>query len=610
MPSDRLNSMATKLSDPPSRNFFLFLGSALIALGLGTWGFRIVEPNQGFAGQLYRGLQLFGLESGAIDSPVPIPLELARWLAPMTLAGGLIGLLSSLLGSQIERFRLRRLSRHHIICGLGSKGMALAEDLLKDGCKVLALDPSPDAGLLLRFRKLGGFHLSLKATNPIHLQACRINVATSLTALTPDDACNLALAVGFNNAELLRDKKHRLTIFTHIGGVAFRNLLDRNAFLAAADEHCVTIRSFNTQANLARLLLEQHPLETAGYCDGATNTNRKIHLILPSLGAEASALAIHAARTGHYLGERKVHFHVVSPNAHRDVALLLNDYPNFPRCSASLNAHTIGAAGDFANNVAAIIRSYPEDCFTVYPDFERTPNSIRDLLRLNEELPQDIKFRILMPHELRPLLASVITRQRLFGARISWFPEIDEYCGTKAVFGGVLDLIAKMIHEKWYFETDIRARNLEQIAASAENDQDRKIALEKASALRSKPTFKSWDSLSEEQRDSNRSQTDHFSIKIRAAGLCPASLDALSWMTWCDNNPMELDNLARVEHERWAAHLWLAGWNYGTIRDDSRKIHDNFVPYDELDEGTKDYDKDACRNLGDYLRPNDNVGAQ
>jgi hypothetical protein len=120
-------------------------------------------------------------------------------------------------------------------------------------------------------------------------------------------------------------------------------------------------------------------------------------------------------------------------------------------------------------------------------------------------------------------------------------------------------------------------------------------------ALQSKPTFKSWENLSEEQKDSNRSQTDHFSIKIRAAGLDPASVDTSRWLTWCDDNPEMLDSLGRVEHERWAAHLWLAGWNYGTIRDDSRKLHDNFVPYDDLDEETKDYDRDACRNLADYL---------
>jgi hypothetical protein len=426
-------------------------------------------------------------------------------------------------------------------------------------------------------------------------------MAATFTALTPDDACNLALVLGCSTAEPLSVRKPGLAIFAHIGGVAFRDLLDRNAFLAAADGHRVTIRSFNTQMNLARLLLEQHPLETAGHCDGATNANRKIHLILPALGAEATALATHAARTGHYLGGRKVHFHVVSPHAHTDVELLRKGYPNFPLCSASLNAHETGHNGDFASTVAAIIRSCPGDCFTVFPDFESGPYSIRDLLRLNEELPQAMVFRILMPHEMRPLLSRVIADRYLFGARICWFPEIDDYCGKEAVFGGKLDSKAKMIHENWYSETETRARTLEQTAPASQNEQDREITLGKVRALQSKPTFKSWENLSEEQKDSNRSQTDHFSIKIRAAGLDPASVDTSRWLTWCDDNPEMLDSLGRVEHERWAAHLWLAGWNYGTIRDDSRKLHDNFVPYDDLDEETKDYDRDACRNLADYL---------
>ncbi len=58
--------------------------------------------------------------------------------------------------------------------------------------------------------------------------------------------------------------------------------------------------------------------------------------------------------------------------------------------------------------------------------------------------------------------------------------------------------------------------------------------------------------------------------------------------------------LARMEHERWAAPLWMAGWKPGP-RDDTRRIHPNLVPYDELDQGTKNYDIEQVRAVPMYL---------
>ena len=49
-----------------------------------------------------------------------------------------------------------------------------------------------------------------------------------------------------------------------------------------------------------------------------------------------------------------------------------------------------------------------------------------------------------------------------------------------------------------------------------------------------------------------------------------------------------------MEHERWAASLWLANWQVGE-RDDVRRKHNDLVPYDDLDPRTKRYDdKQVC----------------
>ena len=49
--------------------------------------------------------------------------------------------------------------------------------------------------------------------------------------------------------------------------------------------------------------------------------------------------------------------------------------------------------------------------------------------------------------------------------------------------------------------------------------------------------------------------------------------------------------MARNVHEVWATGRIAGGWTYGPKRDDALKQHPGLVPYDELSEEEKDYDR-------------------
>ncbi|HEX8137972.1 MAG TPA: TRAFs-binding domain-containing protein [Pyrinomonadaceae bacterium] len=51
------------------------------------------------------------------------------------------------------------------------------------------------------------------------------------------------------------------------------------------------------------------------------------------------------------------------------------------------------------------------------------------------------------------------------------------------------------------------------------------------------------------------------------------------------------EQLARNAHENWARKRLADGWRYGPRRDDARKEHPGLVPYDELSEEEKQYDR-------------------
>ena len=54
------------------------------------------------------------------------------------------------------------------------------------------------------------------------------------------------------------------------------------------------------------------------------------------------------------------------------------------------------------------------------------------------------------------------------------------------------------------------------------------------------------------------------------------------------------ERLAENAHDLWAQQRLSDGWNYGHNRDDQKKQHPCLVPYDELPESEKEYDRQAA----------------
>lgn len=61
--------------------------------------------------------------------------------------------------------------------------------------------------------------------------------------------------------------------------------------------------------------------------------------------------------------------------------------------------------------------------------------------------------------------------------------------------------------------------------------------------------------------------------------------------------PQELmklaEEMAKNVHEVWAAGRIAQGWTYGEERDDAHKKHPCLVPYEELSESEKEYDRNT-----------------
>ncbi len=55
-----------------------------------------------------------------------------------------------------------------------------------------------------------------------------------------------------------------------------------------------------------------------------------------------------------------------------------------------------------------------------------------------------------------------------------------------------------------------------------------------------------------------------------------------------------IEHLAENNHDIWAKQRTQEGWTYGTKRDDDKKLHPDLVPYNELSESEKEYDRNSA----------------
>lgn len=51
------------------------------------------------------------------------------------------------------------------------------------------------------------------------------------------------------------------------------------------------------------------------------------------------------------------------------------------------------------------------------------------------------------------------------------------------------------------------------------------------------------------------------------------------------------ETLAESVHDAWAAGRLAEGWRYGEVLDEKRRTHPSLIPYAQLSESEKDYDR-------------------
>ena len=553
----------------------------LVTCSLGVIGFQQALPESNLLTHIYLTIQLFTLESGnAVETNIPWTLELARWLAVFISITAILLTLWIYLKRSTGMLKLSRLKKHSILFGHGNAVRSYLNNAETNKRAQTLVLISADKTLVENWERRGGLALVIdneneSAVNAGNLQKAGLEHAENLVLLDADDNANLRAALLAQSMGICKGTK----IIVRQDNPTTRDLIQRNGLLGGDTDKSLRIISIETTR--ARRLLKEVPLGWSTQHSQAT----EIHLAIPGSATFEQAVAVQAALIGHFPHGGKVHLWLDSTESESH---LLHCYPGIANC---VHLHRVGEDG--VASFADLPRIIPSGSALTILATDTTPEAgfIRGLQYKESWQTRQTKL------ELKVILSGPLACTNKYieiqAALNSWLyhaPTTDSLASAEYLLNNKLDALAAQIHQTWYGGNQTKIE-----AALAENKP------EQATDLSSKPTFKPWDQLTEYQKDSNRTAADHIEVKIRAAGLDPAQPDLLE--AWQQLTAEQLDMLSRIEHERWAASLWINGYKTGK-RNDALRMHPNLVPYDELDAGTQAYDTDQVQKAAVYYTAN------
>jgi ppGpp synthetase/RelA/SpoT-type nucleotidyltranferase len=114
------------------------------------------------------------------------------------------------------------------------------------------------------------------------------------------------------------------------------------------------------------------------------------------------------------------------------------------------------------------------------------------------------------------------------------------------------------------------------------------------------PSMAEWNELLENLKESNRQQADHIEGKLRMIG-CSVQKAKDRKVKLIKFPEKEIELMAEAEHARWNVERLFDGWKWGKERDVLKKISPYLIPWAELPEKIKEFDRNAVRNIPNLL---------
>lgn len=564
----------------------IFVGLVVIAaLILGCIGFlehaREHHEHASFPSALYHTIQLFVLHSPHFPCEINKKLEVARYLAAIVAFYAVLETLSTIFYEQIQLLWLRFLlcfkkNSLTVICGLGRKGLQLVKSCRTNGDKIVVIEKDGNNDFVRVCREMGIIVLVGDATDKKLLKKAGIHKARYLVATSGKDGTNVEIAV--NTYQKIKKKRDAHTVCldcrVHIVDSGLRTAFKQHRVFAENLER-FTISMFDVYENSARLLFKEHRLDHVSI---SVSDPRSVHLIIVGFGQMGDAVLLQAVRMGHFSNRKKLRATVVDREANRRKKNFYHRHPQFEQvCDAEFlemeaedrqTVNTLEGLCKDQNSIATLAVCFDDDA--------RNLSFALSMLSVVKECKTPIRVRMAEGDGLSTLLDKGEEGFSIPGD-VHIFGTTAHTCTWEMVISDELDNLAKVIHNDYVEEMRKNNKKPEE-----------------------KPAMRPWEYLDEDYIDSNRQQADHIPVKLRAIG-CYSGKEQVGAQPVTEFKDEEVKLMAEMEHRRWYAERIMTGWKPGDKNDPMKKTNPDLKEWNELDDGTKEYNYKTVRNIPRFL---------
>lgn len=564
----------------------------LAGLVLGTWGFwryiprgPAVPPLGHFLNALYSALQLIALEFNWQDSgtPVPVPLQIARFMLPPVAGWTALRAVYSLFHDQAQLLKIWLLYRRHaIVCGLGQKGMALVRDLRARGERVVVVELDAENDFIGPCRDAGAKVLVGDATAVQTLMRAGVAHASLLLAVTPQDSVNVEIANRARTIKLQPGCSETLTCIIQLQDIRFCHDL-RGWALADRASGRFRLELFNSYRDGARKLCAKPP--------AFTGAEASPHVVVVGTGRMAVAACECLAREWlrlekqrhredrvtapfwEWLSARRsrdecCRVTLVGPDATAAARLLLAQREWIDRCCKLVGRDIAVPSAEFESGAFLTDTNEVDRAYVCLDDGEAAFVAGITLVRLLDG--SRVPVTAVVENEAGIARCTGIGQAEAFPGA---FPLLERVCDFTIIERGVTETVARAIHEQW------------RVRAGKEGRQA--------------PT---WEEAPEYMRDSSRAAVGSYRDCLMELGF---QLRPLTDPRHADEpfSAAEIEELARREHDRWVEERTASGWSLGEVYDDSRKTSPWLRLWDDKDYtgSDRDYDREQASRLPEML---------
>jgi len=524
---------------------------------------------------IYRTVQLMIFESGDVGGVVPWQLEVARFLLPAVAAYAAIQALLAIFSNQWQLLRLRFFKNHVVVAGLGERGLRLVQEFSNHGYQVVVIEKDEENPLLDQCRELGAILLTGDATDRNLLRKAGVHRAKYLVTVCAEDGTNAEIALKARDI-VHSSRRKPLTVFVHIVDLELCNLLRGWELISESDSF--RLEFFNVLERGARLMLREY----FALKEETEEEDRAPRILIVGLGKMGRSLVVEAGKNywiKHGKSQKRLRIAVIDKSAKTKVELLQLQYPQLDKVCEFDIWEMEKNSPEFERADFLFDSQGRCDVDIIYICFDDDVHVLVSALTLHRKTKEH-KVPIVVRMSQNAGLATLIKegQSALDLSQIKVFGLLDETCSMEAILGGTHEILARAIHDDY-------VRHQRELGETPETN----------------PSMVDWDSLPEDLKESNRHQAGHIEMKLKAinCGIQPltdwesASFEFL---------PEEVEQLAEMEHRRWCEERRQQGWSYAPgPKNIKKKTTPYLVPWEELSEEIKEYDRNMVRGLPSFL---------